>query len=255
MIVYYNNGYQKHNEIPFDVMHPHMKFGFGFFETLLYNGVNICHLEKHVSRLESSLSDFGFKIYSDSYGHIIKEVLQINKLNNRMAKVNMYALVISDKTYRILIKVEPYQIPELTPVSLSISPHVHLSYLNRYKTMNYMHFTLARQFATAYGKYDALLCDSNKNILECTTSAILFHDGQQLFTSKDTNRLNSISLDVISERFDVEKINIHADSIKKYKNVFIVNSLMGCLPVGIIDEQEFAIDTDTAQSIRQLIMN
>ncbi len=255
MIIYHNGNYIKNNEYVFNVNNLHFKYGMGFFETLLYNGLNICYLEKHVSRLESSLKDFGFKVFSESYGLIIKELLSVNKLLSKNAKINIYALIVDNKKYEILIKCEQYVSPGTNPVELIISPHIHLSYLNRYKTINNMHFYLAKQFSEMYKKHDSVLCDFNNNILECTSSSLVFYDGENFYTSKSSNRLKSISLEIIKERFGLNEINIHKDSTEKYKNVFIVNSLTGCLPVSKINNTEFKIDNETARNLKQLITN
>lgn len=255
MITYYDKSYCKTDEIVFDINTLHVKFGFGFFETIFYNGLNICNLARHINRLESSLNDFGFKTISLNYSQVIKELLSINKLDNRNVKINIYALAVTNKQYQIMIKTEPYQYPDTQSVTLSISPHIHISYLNRYKTTNYMHFNLARQFATAYGNYDAVLCDNDNNVLECTTAALLFHDGNKFYTSKESNRLKSISVDILSERFEIEKLNINTDNIKQYTSAYIINSLIGCLPVYSINNHQFNINIDTAQNLKQLITN
>jgi 4-amino-4-deoxychorismate lyase len=255
MVIYFKNSFIKKKEIVSEINDLHFKYGFGFFETVLYNGLNICYLEKHITRLEFSLKDFGFKVYSEGYGLIIKELLSANKLINKLAKIYIYALVINNSKYEILITCSKYTPPEFEPVELLISPHIHLSYLNRYKTLNHMHFYLAKEFATSNKKYDAVLCDNNKNILECTSSAILFSDGKNFYTSNPINRLPSISLEIVRERYGLNEINIYSGNLEKYKNIYIVNSLIGCLPVSKIDNLNFETDKETAKNLKQLITN
>ncbi len=255
MIIYFNGNYIKSHEYESDISSLYFKYGMGFYEVILYNGLNICYLEQHINRLETSLIDFGYKVFSESYGFIIKELLSANKLMNKFAKVTVYALIKNSSKYEILITTEPFLPEELKPVELIISPHMQLSYLNRYLTLNQMHFFLAKQFAEIHSKYDSILCDNSKNVLECTSSSLLFSDENEFYTSKPSNRLKSVSLEIISERFGLNEINIHSDSIKKYNYAFIVNSLTGCMPVSKINDNEYKIDIDTARNLKQLITN
>jgi 4-amino-4-deoxychorismate lyase len=255
MVIYFDKSYLKENDVVVNTNDLHFTSGVGFFEEILYNGVNICNLERHIGRIESSLNDFGFKVYSVDYRTIIKDLLNINSLENKSAIVNIYALAKETSDYSILIKVFPDKSLDIQQVSLTITPHKHLSYLNAYKTINYMHFYLAKQFANIKGFYDGLLVDSNNNILECSNSSIIFSDGEKFFTSKESNRLKSISLDIIEERYGLEKINIHIDSIEKYRFAFIVNSLQGSLPVKNINNKNFDINEEMNKNLRQLITN
>lgn len=164
------------------------RYGAGLFETILYDGRKIKNLEKHLARLHSSTAEFGYKPYSFDYSGIIFELLSENCLLPLPAKVNVCHVMEKQDEYSVFIAVYPYTPPPSDKVMrLCLYPHVHDTYMSRHKTMNYMHFLMAKRYAEERGFDDALLTDSKSNVLETSTAAVVFYDGEKYFAPESEN--------------------------------------------------------------------
>lgn len=227
MIVYFKGDFVDSCCAQTDVTLPHFKFGAGFFETLLYDGEEICNLERHLDRLFASCRDFGYRNVELDYQGLIMSVIEKNGLLEETARINISHMDETGDEYSIFISALSYiPKPAEAEFSLCVYPDVHDSYLNRYKTMNYMHFLAAKKYASERGYDDALLLDTDGYVLEASTAAVVFEKNGEYFVPESQNRLRSITLDIFSEKNKVTRRNIRPEDAGKY-GLLVMNSLMG----------------------------
>lgn len=231
---------------------PMMKFGFGFFETILFNGKRICHLEKHILRMENSLRAYDFKIPVVNYQKAIENVLNVNQLENKQAKINIYAYENSDGEVNVDISAESYN-GGAKEYKLNIHNKHQVSHLNEHKSMNWAHQFSALRRAYKAGYDNSLLIDENNLIFEAATGAILLKKGDKFVTTTQFNRLPSIALALAKEIFNIEERPMRIPDLGEFDNCFLLNSLIGAKPVTCISVFTFEPEEKIADKISEYI--
>jgi len=210
-----------------DPFNCHFRYGTGLFETILYDGQKVQYLEEHLERINASTKAFGYEPYSFDYHGAIYQLLTENWLMGLPAKVNICHVMEKSDEYFIFIAAVPYsEPPKDKTFQLCVYPHVHDSYMSRHKTMNYMHFMAAKRYADQNECDDALLFDSNGNVLETSTAALVFYDGSSYFVPKSENRLNSVSAAVFGKKHSLTPADFKVEDLKDMQ-ILVMNSLMG----------------------------
>lgn len=226
MKVYFNNDYYDSDAISVSSDNQHFRYGAGFFETILFNGVELEYLDEHVKRIKSSSKDFGYDVYDFDYKGVIDILLEKNIDKGSMARVNICHMSESADRYTVFTSVVPYYQPPVNKVyKLCVYPGVHDTYLNKYKTTNYMHFTLAKKFAADKGCDDALLVDADGYLMEASTAALLFEKDDELFKADSPNILKSITMKMFEKENEVKPKKIHINEIEEY-DLYLMNSLI-----------------------------
>lgn len=253
MIHYYKNKYRD-GDICLSPTSPAFRFGTGFFETLLYNGRQVCHFDRHSARIHSSLDYFCIPYEPVSFEEIIPLLLEKNGLTGRTARVNIFYPV-AGSTTTPLVTVAPYEWAQNKTYRLAYCPDQHISSLNNHKTMAYMFFNLAHARAIAEGYDDALLTDLNGRVLETTTAALLFRGGNRFIAPATAYKLPSIALDLVKEVLEVEEESVSFDKMADMNHAYVLNSLVGMRPVTSIGgEIDFEPDEDSCLKVTNLIL-
>lgn len=230
-----------------------IKFGLGFFETIYYNGSKICHLDKHISRLESSLKEFRFAVPFVEYSSVLNTLINKNGLAGSVAKLNIYAFI-SDGETKVVAKAEPYTAKNIV-YKLNINSNFENSFLNRHKSMNYMYQYLAYQRAIKGGYDNSCLVSEENQVFEAATGNLVFEKDGKFYTSKPDNRLEGVALQVFKEKYDVEEVDIYLRDFMGFRCCFILNSLMGMKPVSNINVFNFEVDEEFARKISDDILS
>lgn len=254
MIFFYRDTYQD-RKVSLDVTSLAFRFGVGFFETLLYNGESICHLDSHIARMTGSLKAYDIDYATVDFGDVISEVIRLNDLSTETARVNICYLIEDESSPATpLIVAQPYEVEPDRTYSLKISPYRHVSHLCLHKTTNYMHYYLARRDAWKHGFDDALLTDENDHALETSTASLLFSDGKSFIAPESNGILPGIAIDIARRVIGVSERPVPIESLDDFRYVYVLNSLIGMKPVALIDDTAFPIDTSTSNEITKHIL-
>lgn len=225
MKVFYKDRFTETVEISPD--NAHFRYGAGFFETILYDNGEIKNLNRHIKRIKSSSEEFGFNVYDFDYEDVISRLINENGLSDGTARVNVCHMASDLKEYSVFVSTVSYTPPPSDKVfRLCVYPHVHDSYLNLHKSMNYMHFLLAKKYAVENNCDDSILLDKDGFVLETSTAALLFENGGYNYISESAVKLKSLSLEIFMEKHTVKPVKIAVDDLLNY-NILIMNSLMG----------------------------
>lgn len=248
MIIYRNGRFTEESAAPTLTS----KYGLGFFETVLYNGADICHLNRHLSRLKSSLNEYGYAYPETDCEAVISEFLRLNKLGGKEARVNISAEITADGKTALSITAQPYGGMK-DAYKLNIYDRHQESHLNRHKSMNWAHFYLALDRALKGGYDNALLVNEKNEIFEAATANILLKRGDKFVTTPRTGRLQGIALDIASEIIDIEEKRLFISDLDDFESCFVLNSLIGAKPVSQVSVFTFEIDGKTAEAISKVV--
>lgn len=253
MIHYHNNGYTLEG-VQMDPASPGFRYGAGFFETIYYNGREVCHLDLHLDRLLSSLRAYGLKYSAVDFEKVVAQVLNRNGLVGQTARVNIFYPVETDKASPVVTAAahdpKPYK-----AYRLCVCEDRHVSTLNGQKTMSHMFFHLALRQARARGFDDAALFDMENNLLEATTGALVLKKDRQFVCVDSPYRLPSTALALATGVLDILPVRLPLKDLESYRHAYILNSLIGMRPVVAIGETAFVPDDDACQRVMSLVLD
>ena len=228
-------------------------YGDGFFTTMRAERGRVFFLKEHMKRLKNSCDFFKIKFPELLYQEdIYTKILNLNGLNNTCTMVKVIitrgeveglGLPYSENpTYIIITK--PYDPPyeKYQKGWYLISFHISRScILSAHKSLNYMYNMWAKEYALAYGADDAILIGFDGFVKETSVGTIIFQEQGRWFTPEGEDILPGITFKMLSKVWNTKGISIEkkATSFKDLINadqVWVLNSLIGIIPVGRINE-------------------
>jgi len=252
-VIYYRNGKYVEDSVDMDLSQPGFRTGYGFFETIAWNGKKACHLDLHLKRARASLKEFNIFEEPIEYEKIISEIIEANALAGCFARVNIFFPVERSKTFPVVTAVLFEHDPDRI-WSLMVAKDIFLTGLMRHKTMNRMDYLNAWQTAHDSGFDDALLTDFEGRVLESSVASILFKKGDVYIEPQTSYKLPGTSQEIAAKHLKIESKPILLESVHEYDHVFALNTLGGMIPVSAIGDVIFDTERETAQKITDIIL-
>jgi branched-chain amino acid aminotransferase len=229
-------------------------YGDGLFETMRSEDGCILYLNDHLERLHRSLE--ALKISLDpslEWKIVLGELLQQNELLSEVAVVKIIAT-------RGVCSGLGLPAPVLPTICLTAQrynpPHPesyvkgwHLSAFRTgfspptacHKTLNYLYFLTARQAALDAGADEAVILDPLEKVTETSTGSLVARTEGKWWTPEGRIQLPGITLKHVSRLLiesghQVESRTAGLDDLLSAETVWVLNSLMGIMPVSRIEE-------------------
>ncbi|WP_320169116.1 aminotransferase class IV [Maridesulfovibrio sp.] len=252
-MIYYSKGRIEEGAACLDISQPAFRSGYGFFETICWNGHKICHLDLHIDRVRRSLAEFKVAEETVDYAEAILEVIEANSLAGVFSRINVFYPVENGRACPIITAV-PFEFSADRRWKLIPSKEIFLSNLMRHKTMNRIFYLQAWQTAKDSGFDDALLTDFESNVLESSVASLLFSRAGEYYEPDTPYKLPGTARDVAAGVLEIKPTVINLDSIEKYDHVYALNSLGGMIPVTAIGKVRFKEDRVTARKLTAHIL-
>ncbi len=218
--------------------------GLGVFETLLWDGEQLCEVEEHLERAKRSLATIlDEELPSADLLSSVEQFLKTQGQKNFRVRLT-FSKALSG--LRVLVSAAPYTRPS-SNVCLTLSPF-KLSETRPtvgHKVTSYADFSLALKQAHADGFDEALLLNSQDQLCETCTANIFFGDTKLLHTpalrsgclpgvmrQRVINAARQLGIEVREGDYTVEDFR-HADSS------FMSNSLRRVQPIASCDDIAF----------------
>ncbi|OIQ49928.1 hypothetical protein BerOc1_01856 [Pseudodesulfovibrio hydrargyri] len=252
MIHYKDGGYSLEG-VRLDPAGGSFRYGAGLFETIYYNGRELCHLGRHLDRLLHGLRAYGLAYTTVDFSQVAAQVLNRNGLEGRPARVDI-VYPVEDGVASPVVLAEPVEPKPYKAFRLCLCEDRHVSALSGHKTTNGMFSYLARRQASARGFDDAALFDLDDNILEGTTGALVFEKHGQFVCVDSPYRLPSIALDLASTVLDILPVRVPLDELPSFRHAYLLNSLIGMRPVVAVGETAFVPDDTACDRVSPLVL-
>jgi len=250
--IFFNGKMVPEDQACLSVMDRGLLYGDGFFETIL--GVNGKPelLHEHLVRLDRSCRQFHIEFNCDDvdWDARISSLLEANNLLQGLSAIKIIVTrgvtapglnFSSEATPTVIILAHPYTHPsELQHergFRLIVFPPPHSSPLAQHKTLNYLYYLTARDYAIERGADEAIILDPGRKVLECATANIFYRSNNTvvkppaeapylkgIIEQRILQLLEQSDYAVREEYFDVDRL-LNADE------VFISNSLIRIMPV------------------------
>ncbi len=231
-------------------------YGDGFFETLRADQGRALFLDEHLERLHASARTFRIALPEGiPWGERFARLLAANGLMEGTAAVKLLLTrgeaaglgLPASSSPTLIISARPYTPP--TPEEyhagwpVVVFPERRTTFLGRHKSLNYLFYLAARQYALDQGAREALILEADGSVSEgAATSLIIAHDGR-LLTPAAESALPGVTLAVLARALrrqgrDLEWAPIRLAHLEEADGLWLTNSLMGIMPVAAVAGRE-----------------
>ncbi|MFN3813487.1 MAG: aminotransferase class IV [Aquificaceae bacterium] len=235
-----------------------LMYGEGLFETILWQG-RTRKLYRHYERLRSS-AEF-FSLECPDFETFCRNIEQrTNGKKDIYVKVCLFSYGrhrYYEKSSRTSLVVYAYKHRKVSePKSLCFSDIRRSSSdpLLRHKTTNYFLNVLVKRKALMEGFYDCIFLNEKDEITECTSANMILLFRNRLLTPyREGGLLFGTSLQALMEKVDIREERLRKDDIVKASSVFLMNSLIGVLPIYRVEDKVFNVDAEVLNHLRKVL--
>ncbi len=229
------------------------QYGDGFFETLRAEDGRVRFLAEHLQRLRASARAFGVAFPEGvPWEERIGKVLAANGATRRLARVRLQltrglavgvGLPRADRP-TLVIWAQPYEPPAPAEYAAGwpvvIFPEPRSTFLGRHKSLNYLFYLAARQYALDQGAREALILEVDGLVSEGSATSLVFAQGGQYYTPAAASALPGVSVAVLGrglarEGLALKAIPTSVDHLRHASGLWLANSLLGVMPVASIN--------------------
>lgn len=219
-------------------------YGEGVFESIRWRGENR-KLKLHYERLRSSAEFFG--IPCPSYKDFVFEITTaVGGEINKYVKYCLFSegddyFAGDSRSYKSKVVVKELPTPP-KEVNLCLSPYRRhsLNPLCKHKSMNYLFNVLVKREVRSRGFFDGVVLNERDEVTECSSSNLLLLKAGRLITpSRESGLLWGTTLEVLSREIEISEGRVSLEGLMNADSVFILNSLMGIVPVSSFEDRSF----------------
>jgi para-aminobenzoate synthetase component 1 len=243
-------------------------FGYGFFETIRVDKGKPQYLKEHISRFNQTWKNLFFERVPDlTWQDIICQVISKNGLLGETAAVKIVASKgnseKSSLNFTLLVMTRPYTHrlakKKERGVKLVVYPKPRQTPLADYKTLNYLYYLLAGEWAKKKGADEALILNPDDTISETNTANILLIKDKTFIRPVSPHVLPGIMEKVVCELllscgYVSESKKQYLEDLFLVDQVIITNSLIGAIPVLSIDGKKLKKTTDLWMKINDAVL-
>lgn len=240
------------------------QFGDGLFETLRADSGRVQFLNEHLMRLKASAQAFRLPFPNDiPWAERLRRLLTANGLTQGLARLKILLTrglatglgLPEGSPATLVIWAQPYTPP--TPAEYAagwpvvVFPEGRSTFVGRHKSLNYLFYLAARQYALDHGAQEALICEADGLVSEgAATSLIYLHQGQ-FYTPEASSALAGVTLAVLRQGLVAQGRNLEScpttvAQLQAADGLWLANSLMGLMPVAAIDGTPVPLSEATA---------
>ncbi len=253
-VVWFNGLFQRQSEVGVPLTDPGLAYGFGLFETLRAVNGRPLRLGHHLARFENSWRQLFQTDPPDVTWHrIIEAVLCQNGLHHTTAAVKILATrgdrEAAPYTHQLLVSARPYAHrlcgKEPAGLHLALYPEARQTPLADHKSLNYLYYLLAGQWAKARGADEALILNPDGTVSETNTAGLLMVTGQRILRPLSPHVLPSIMQERVCRLlkdwgYGVDIAPLTPSQLQEADAVLLTNALMGAVPALSLDGSALA---------------
>ncbi len=230
-------------------------FGHGCFETLRVDRGRAPLLADHLARLAKTWQALMPGPFPDlTWQDVIDQVIRANGLQDGCAAVKILATRGSraqapwDNT--LLVTARPYihrlKTIQADGLSLGTYPYQRQTPLAGYKTLNYLYYLQAGQWAQANGYHEAMILNPDGTVSETNTANLLLINGREVIRPKSTAVLPGVMAQAVCRQltawgYGILERTVQPGDLLSARQVLATNALMGTVAVLNIDQHPLPV--------------
>ncbi|MDD2901902.1 MAG: aminotransferase class IV [Syntrophales bacterium] len=238
-------------------------YGDGFFETLLAVKGHLHFLEEHLTRLRTSAQAFRLPFPENfSWEENLKRLLSANGLEQGLARVKVLLSrgvaaafgLPGEARPTLVIWAQPYTPPSPEEYArgwaLSTFPERRSTFTGRYKSLNYLFYLAARQYALDQGAKEALILEADGLVSEGAATNFIYTREGGFYAPQTPSALPGVTLDILGRTLArrglaFKYLPTTAPQLAQAEGLWLTNSLLGVMPVSSWDGRTLPISGAT----------
>jgi branched-chain amino acid aminotransferase/para-aminobenzoate synthetase component 1 len=244
-------------------------YGDGFFETLRAEAGKIFFLKEHLARLEASAATFRLDFPRIDWQERLGRLLAANSLGRGLARVKILLSrgaapglgLPAASLPTLVIWAQPYTPPSPEEYGagweVAVFPERRTTFAGRHKSLNYLFYLAARQYALDQGAKEALVLEADGLVSEgAATSLVYFREGRY-YTPQAASALPGVTLAALARALNkqgwaLESTPTYLPQLHEAQGLWLANSLMGLMPVASLDGEAVA-RSDQGPFLQQIL--
>lgn len=238
-------------------------YGDGFFETLRAADGRPQFLKEHLARLRASGRAFRIPFpESFPWEERLGQLLTANGLARGLARVKILLSrgpatglgLPGEASPTLVIWVQPYTPPSLEEYargwSLATFPERRTTYIGRHKSLNYLFYLAARQYALDQGAKEALILEADGLVSEGAATSLAYAKNGVFYTPQAPSALPGVTIEVLGRGLArrglaLKHLPTTPAQLAQADGLWLTNSLMGVMPVSSLDGKPVPISPAT----------
>jgi len=229
------------------------QFGDGLFETLRADGGRVHFLKEHLERLQASAEALRLPFPAAiPWEERLARLLAANGLTAGPARLKILLSrgvapglgLPAGSRPTLVIWAQPYSPP--TPAEyaagwpVAVFPEPRSTFLGRHKSLNYLFYLAARQYAADHGAQEALILEADGLVSEGAATSLVYLQAGEFYTPEAPSALPSVTLTMLrrgltSRGRGLKPRPTSLGDLNNAQGLWLANSLMGLMPVAAID--------------------
>ena len=195
-----NNKIIDQNQAVVSALSPGFQYGAGLFETIRVDKDKIFYLKEHVARLKRAWEKLFFKPAPEiKWKNIIHTLIHENNLQRKIVAVKLLISKTDTKGgifSAVFTKVYVHRLEILGKKGLDLItyPDPGQSSLSNYKTLNYLYYDLAGEYARTQKGDEALIVNTDSTISETNTANILAIKDKTIIVPQSLHVLDGVTI-------------------------------------------------------------
>ncbi|MEU4621994.1 aminodeoxychorismate synthase component I [Actinoplanes sp. NPDC023801] len=251
--------------VPFDS--EGLMYGLGFFETLRVRAGRPLLLDAHVRRFELAWREFFGSTPSDvTWADVIARLVERNGLSHVDAVVKLVATAGNPSNAQLspvlFACAKPYSprpvLNSQAGLRLRTYPHRRETHLAGHKTLNYLHYRMAGDWAIRHGADEALILNADGTVSETGTASVCAVFGGTACFPVSRHALPGTMSAAVGELlrswgYEVENRRLTVEDLMAADHVFVTNSVMGAVPAISLDDVRLDYDSALCEKLTRVV--
>ena len=246
-----------------------LAYGFGFFETLRVQAGRPILLQAHLDRFARAWRElFQCSPPDVTWADVIAQLIQKNELSSAIAVVKLVALAAqtggAPRSHVLFASAKPYSpravLSSRAGLSLHVYPHCRHTHLADHKTLNYLFYKLAGDWAKHQGADEALILNADRSVSETNTANLCCVFGNTACFPTSPHALPGTMAAEIRRLlprwgFTVEDRRLSLEDLLAADHVFLTSSLMGAVPAVSLHDAQLRYDSALCNKINEAVFD
>jgi branched-chain amino acid aminotransferase len=228
-------------------------YGDGLFETLRAEAGRVQFLSEHLERLRASAGAFRLTFPAAfPWEERLSRLLAANGLGRGPARVKILLSrgeapglgLPEDSRSTLVIWAQPYTPP--TPEEyqagwpVAVFPQGRSTFVGRHKSLNYLFYLAARQYALDQGAKEALILEADGLVSEGAATSLIYLRQGRYYTPASPSALPGVTLAALRRGLTARGLSLEerpttVAQLQEADGLWLANALMGLMPVAAID--------------------
>jgi branched-chain amino acid aminotransferase len=239
-------------------------YGDGLFETLRGEAGRVQFLEEHLERLEASARALRLPFPGNTpWQGRLAQLLAANGLNRGPARVKILLSrgeatgfgLPADCRPTLVIWAQPYTPPPPEEYAagwpVAVYPAGRSTFVGRHKSLNYLFYLAARQYALDRGAKEALVLEADGLVSEGAATSLVYLRQGRYYTPASASALPGVTVTILGRGLAARGLALEprpttVAQLQEAEGLWLANSLMGLMPVAAVDGAPMALSEATA---------